>query len=438
MSDGSAELGSGAVWAPYGLTGNPFFTGALVSRAGVAQGIHLFRGEAREREAEKLVNRILNSDNSVRVIEGPSGIGKTTLASFVKSKLVERNDTAAYPDSIIVHPGPTSPERFAAELLYATLVALRAHEKGADLKGDAESEARGRILDDLVTTRDRNLELSYVLGVSWTRSTILREARERPFGDWRDALVNMQLVAESHGIERIVIHIDNLDQATLNDPDAVGELFSNVRELLQLRGFHFILCASEAFRDRALAARQGVLDIIGAPIRLSHLSKKEVEALVQARYHEYAAAGRKHTWPIAASEIAKLYEFFDGELRLMFEILSQTFIEEIGPIGEATPRSSDEILRIQRPILEDLASQLPDAQLKVLSGLAQLAPEGTEVRQSELVNYLEDIEQAYVSQVASALADQRWVIKRQPNQRATYYRLSGRGKIITKNLAGLA
>lgn len=438
MDNDLNETASGAVWAPYGLDGNPFFTGALVSRPGVHQGIHLFRGVAREKEADKLVNRILNSENSVRVIEGPSGIGKTTLASFVKSKLAGRDDTAVYPDSVIVHPGQTSPERFAAEVLYATLVALRAHEKGADLKREAEGEARGRILDELMTERDRAFELSYILGVSWTRTTLLKEARERPFGDWRDALVNMQLVAESHGIGRIVVHIDNLDQATLNDPDGVGELFSNVRDLLQLPGYHFILCANEAFRQRALAGRQGVLDIIGAPIRPARLTKSEVEDLVEARYKDYALEGMKHVWPIASAEAVKLYEFFDGELRLMFEMLTQTFVEEIGPIGEAVPRTAAEILTIQRPILEELADQLPEAQLKVLAGLAQIAADGEEVRQNRLVDHLADMEQAHVSQVATSLADQRWLVKRQPNQRATFYRLSGRAKIIAKHLSDMA
>lgn len=428
------ELVSGAVWEPYGLTGNPFFTGALVSRPGVAQGIHLFRGDARQKDADKLVARILNSENSVRVIEGPSGIGKTTLANYVKSRLASREDTAVYPDSVLVHPGSTTPERFAAEVLYATLVALRGHLKGTEVRREAEGEARGRILDELVHSREKSLELAYVLGVSWTRSTILKEAKERPFGDWRDALVRMQAVAESHGIHRIVVHVDNLDQATLNAPDAVGELFSNIRDLLQLPGFHFVLCANEGFRQRALAGRQGVLDIIGAPIRPAPLSKGEVEALVEARYEDYAASGATRTAPMAPAEVAKLYDFFDGELRLMFEMVAQTFIEEIGPTGEAVQRTAEDILTIQRPILEELAEQLPDAQLRVLSGLATLAPDGGEVRQKDLVDHLDGPEQAYVSQLATQLAESRWLVKRQPHQRATFYRLSGRGRIIAERL----
>lgn len=427
-----SEGSSGAVWTPYGLGGNPFFTGALISQPGVAQGIHLFRGGARQKEADKLVARILNSENSVRVIEGPSGIGKTTLANFVKSRLA--GDTAVYPDSVIVHPGTTTPERFAAEVLYATLIALRAHTRSADVRRDAEAEARGRIMDELVSSRERTLDISHVLGVSWTRSNVLKEAQERPFGDWRDALVRIRTIAASHGIGRIVIHVDNLDQATINDPDAVGELFGNVRDLLQLPGYHFLLCANEGFRQRALAGRQGVLDVIGAPIRPAPLSVGEVEELIEARYRDFAVEGAGHVWPMEPAEVAKLYDFFDGELRLMFEMVSQTFIEEIGPIGAPVQRPAEEILGIQRPILAELADRLPDAQLKVLSGLARLAPSGEEARQRDLVDHLGDMDQAYVSQIATALGDQRWLVKRQPHQRATFYKLSGRGRIIADHL----
>lgn len=435
MSPALNELASGPVWAPYGLSGNPFFTAALVSQANVDQGIHLFRGEAREKDADKIVNRILNSENSVKLIEGQSGIGKTTLANFVKSKLIRHEDVAVYRDSVLVHPGQTTPQRFAAELLYATLLAIRNSAHGAEATRDVEAEARGRVLDDLVMLKERTGGLQQVLGVSWTRSQILKEARERPFGDWRDALVNVQLIAAAQGITRIVIHIDNLDQATINDADAVGELFGDIRDLLQIPGYHFILCGNEAFRLRALANRPGVLDIIGTPIRPSSLSSQEVEEIVQARYEDMRAQDTDLIPPIEPAEVAKVFEVFDGEIRLMFETLGQTFMEEIGPTGQPTQLRAEQVLEIQRPILSELVDLFSEPQYRIIVGVSALAGAKNEwVRQKELVDHLEDMNQAYVSQLAEDLVDAKWLVKHHPNQRATFYKLSGKARIVRPGL----
>ncbi len=427
---------SDAVWAPYGLRHNPFFTRPLSSVAGIDRGIHLFRGKARIHEADKLVQRILNDTNSVRLIEGPTGIGKTTLANLIKSKLLDRDDVAVSLEPIQIDPETMTPERFAAEILFATLFALKRHPSAQDAAAAAKTEAEGRVLDKLLSGKTRKIGFSKIIGVEWTRTLILREATTRPFGDWKEALLNVQASAEASGVNRILLHINNLDQATITSPERVGSLFGNMRDLLQLDGYHFILCANEAFRTRALAERTNVTDLFGNPLLPAALRPAEVEEIVMARYDDAKGQTAKFSPPIAPREVAKLFELYEGELRSVFEMLGQTFMEELGP--SATPRqlTAEDVVRIQRPLVEALLERLSEAQYDVLRALSQLQPHATEpVQQKDLVDHLrksrggEAYTQGYVSQVADALADAKWIAKYTPNRRRTYYSLGGRAKI---------
>lgn len=435
MSGVVDEPGGGAVWAPYGLSNNPFFTGPLVSRPGIDRGIHLFRGPDRDDDADRLLQRIRNSDNSVRLIEGPVGIGKTTLANRVKYKVGAAASVAVYPDSIQIHPSETTPEKMAAEMLYGVLVAVRSHP---DLETEAEEEvqdeAGGRVVDSLVRAKDRSVGLSKILEATWTRTTILREAGQRPFGDWLDALRNVRDIASSHGVDRILLHVNNLDKATRTDADRVGDLFGQARDLLQIPGYHFVLCSGAAFRQKALANRPGVTDILGAPLRPSPLSPDDVEAIIQARYEDLEIPSRSFEAPIEPEEVARLFRLFDGDLRTVFEALGQTFMEEVGPRTDPAPLDADDVVSIQRPIFEDLLSTLPEPQFRVLRGVVELAEGDDEVRQNELVDHLDDLSQGYVSQLADELVDARWLTKRRPHQRRTLYAPAGRAKVLEERI----
>lgn len=425
----------GAVWQPYGLAGDPFFTTPLQMMQGVAHGIHLFQGDARREKADRIVQRVLNSDNSVRLVEGPNGIGKTTLANLAKHMLSRVAGTAVYPDIVNVdldHPRPV--EALAAGILHAAINALRASDPEA--AREAEHAAQGLVLDDLVTARGRTLSVFHILGYQSSRTQILREARERPFADWHDALQSISASGRASGIERIVIHINNIDQAVLKDPKRTGDLFGTARDLFQLQGFHFILCASEGFRLRSLKDRQNFLDILGTPTRPDPLSRHDIVQVMAARYQDLHIRGAAMTPPMVPDHFADLYEVFGGELRGALEAAGQVFKEELGPTG--TPRQLDarDIIAYQRPLVQDLLAGLTDVQLLVLKAVRRLTGEGS-VRQADLVKDLQQqgIAQGTISGATDVLAANQWLSIERPHARATFYRLGGRARIIEDELA---
>lgn len=432
MEDGASDGGS--VWRPYGLRSNPFFTGPLDAEPGVKRGIQLFRGIAREADAQRIAHRILNDDNSVTLVEGPSGIGKTTLANRVKHLLAGDPRTAVYPGSIQIDIRSDPLPSFIAELMHAALVALRRNDTARHVTGEATAAAEGLILDHLVQATSRQWGLHKVLGVTWTRSFLLGEAARRPAGEWVDALRNLQAIAASAGIERIVVHVNNLDQSTLTDPPAVGHFFGQIRDILQADGFHFILCANEAFRFRALDDRPNVTDIIGSPVLPAALSAKEIETIVQARYED-AADGGPVVPPIPPDEAARLFEYFEGELRAAFEVLGQTFMQELGPTGRTVQLRAEEVIRIQTPLISRMLDTLPDTQVLVLAAVAECTRKRSDVRQKELVAFIQaEVDdppsQPTISKAAIALAKAHWLVRRQQNLRSTYYALGGRAKIV--------
>ncbi len=424
----------GAVWHPYGLSGDPFFTSPLQMTEGVAHGIHLFQGDARRETADRIVRRILNSDNSVRLIEGPNGIGKTTLANLAKHILSAIEGTAVYPDIVNVdldHPRPV--EALAAAILHAAINALRAADP--DAAKEAEAAGKGLVLDELVTTRGHVVALSHILGYSSSRTQVLREAKERAFADWHDALRSVSASGRASGIHRIVIHVNNIDQAVLRDYKRTGDLFGTARDLFQLQGFHFILCASEGFRLRSLKDRQNFLDILGTPTRPEPLSRHDITQVMAARYADLKMEGAALTPPMAPDHFADLYEVFGGELRGALEAAGQVFKEELGPTGVPRQLDAQDIIAYQRPLVQDMVASLSEVQLLVLGAVRRLAAQGS-VRQADLVKDLEaqGVAQGTISGATDALANNQWLSIERPNARATFYRLGGRARIIEDEL----
>lgn len=432
------ESTGGSVWAPYGLRSNPFFTAPLDPEQNVKHGIQLFRGRQREEDAARIVRRILNDDNSVTLIEGPSGIGKTTLANLVKNRLAAAADCAVFPGTVQVDVrGPASVQSFIADLMHATLVALRRSPRGAEVASEVAEEAEGLILDALVERRAREWSLRKVLGVKWTRSFFLRQADQRPVGEWVEALQNIRAIAASEGVGRIVVHVNNLDQSTITDADAVGHFFGHVRDTLQTDGFHFLLCANEQFRLRALDNRPNVTDILGTPVMPAPLSPEDIAEIVQARYEDARAPGGgvSFTPPIEPEDAAQLFVFFEGELRAAFEMLGQTFMQELGPTGRALTLRVPDVVDVQTPLIQRMLSALSENQMLVLAAVAECTRKRAEVRQNELVDFIHKTlddppSQSHISKIAISLSQEHWLARRQQNLRMTMYSLGGRAKMV--------
>lgn len=437
-----AEVQTGAVWAPYGLSANPFFHNPLQAVKGVDRGIHLFRGKGREADAKRIVQRIMNSDNSIILIEGPSGIGKTTLASRIKSIVEESDDSAVFPDLIQVDLKASRPlEALAAEILYAAIIAVSRTDTGGSATREVKEEGRGLVLDDLISQKSKVIGLNYIVQVGIHRHQVRREAAQRPFSEWKEAITNVAASAKASGIARIVIHINNLDQSALSDPTALGDLLGHARDLLQTPVFHFILCGTEAVRTRALSDRPNVKQVIGAPARPAPLTHQDVADIVKARYDDLKMTGKgapTFLAPIDPDEAAKVYDQFAGELRSAFECIERVFVEELGPTRPGQ-RTAAQVLELQRPLFADLLGTLNDSQLTVLQAVARLGGKDfEEVRQRNIVEDLEKkddkFSQGYVSQIAEILVGDGWLAKRQPNAKASYYSLGGRGRIVIREI----
>ncbi len=439
MNDESAPS---PIWPRYGLRGNPFFHQPLVSVNGADYGIHLFRGERRRRDARELVQAILNSDNSIHLIEGRNGIGKTTLANQAKFQLDQRDDCAVHPDvlQIDLH-APRPLEQLAADLLHAAVSALAYHGETRAVDA-AVDQAQGLILDQIIRLKGGTISVNAIVGGSLSRNDLRIEARTRPFGDWHAALRTIAASARAEGIRHIVLHINNLDQSTLTDAPAVGDLFGNARDLLQTVGFHFILCANEAFRTRSLKDRRNVKDIIGAPQRPQPLDASDFSQLVSARYdHLHDSQLGPLVPPIEPAEAAKVYAEFGGEIRAALECIERSFAVGAGTRGLATTLTAATVLEDQRAIFLDLLDTLSEPALSLLIATKQALADSAEIRQKELVAFLQASDdakrwkQGYVSQVADELVSEYWLVKRQPHAKAAFYSLGGRARILGDDLA---
>lgn len=415
---GGGELASGSVWHKYNLKSDPYFLQALAN-----EKLDLLRGQSRLSAANEILTHIHSGGSPILLLESGPGVGKTTLVNYVKAHLADSGEFFVYPRTIEISAESTR-ETVAAEYLCAMTLAAITNDKEFDWAQDARWIQASQYITDVADSGQLGSSFTFAgFGVEFTNTRARQLARVLPWDTWRVLIENIAgaMLDRRQGF---VVHLDNIDAVSDNDPGKVRQLFDEIRELLLTPGVTTIIAANPSFRSEVIADRQRILDVLTVLASFRELTPEEFTEVVSARYDYFAEPGKKAIKPITDDGMRRLYELFDGDLRNTFNVARAAVIQAALMRGERT-LAFDDVLVLYSQKLSDLFNTLAPSEQRIVRHLLSetSGPSQAEVRRAT------NDPQPTVSHATRRLMYKRWTRTELRGKRLAYY-LAGYGQLL--------
>jgi hypothetical protein len=345
-------MGVTNIWHVLNLRATPFFQDALDPDEHGEHPLSLFVG--RQAEQRDIFAEIGSATNSRVAIQGPPGVGKTTLVNYVKAE--------AGKDGYLVDAAPISvtSASSAAELRLAILLSV--HDAIA-----ARAPALARVgpmrgvrqLLDLEQSRSWSMSASIPLkggagiGTAQQRHTgpgaltVKPERLLRELGD---------IIMDRLRAPGIIVHLNNLENASEADQAQAARIIRDLRDTgLTYDGFHYLLAGTDDAIRTIVTAQEQLRSIFFNPGSLAPLSEADLDTLLEERYR-YLRLFDDRPWiaPVEPAAVHILYRLFQGNLRGTLHALNTAAKQLIGR-GEdpTTPMTMERM----RPVLHGIYAQ---------------------------------------------------------------------------------
>lgn len=312
-------------WLRFGLATNPYFPEPLSPTVQGPRPITLFQG--RKRATKDLLDTLASEQNSLVLIEGAAGVGKSTFVNHAKYQVRDRY-VAPVPEISV------SSSATAEGLLLGVLDAVVRH--ASDLQPHAAWEkdypaihrARRIVLSLESVGWNLSLGLSVPGGAGVSAgagaSSMSTPPVAGPFLTTRlfDELTQDLLTLRDPPFEGVIFHVNNLDTLMRESVASVERLFSDLREHFQVPHTHWWFLGPPGLQAETIAGNRRMLPFVKARIELDQLPIGDVHALLKARYEHYAIR-KPWTMPSTTGLVDHLYDKFGGDLRGTIDALSK-------------------------------------------------------------------------------------------------------------------
>jgi hypothetical protein len=288
----------------------------------------------RDEEVQLVGSQIVGSSSSRAIIEGHSGVGKTSFTNRVKSVLRDLPDPV-----VLTHAAPVrvkrgmSPRQFLAEVL-KVLLQIRATEAAAadgayeKVKGFfrretalTEEDRFWRRIGRLIQGEDATAA-GFTAGLVGAQREPVRIAAEIDDISLHDEVTTaLRQLAGPDGRRKVLIHVNNMENLTREAAADAADLMQDVRDCFLADHGHWLFVGTTGIEHDVFRARPQVSGIIPFSVRLGPLTPTQVESLITRRY-EHFALPTSSVPPVAAADAATLYERYHGQLRQFLSLLS--------------------------------------------------------------------------------------------------------------------
>ena len=412
------------LWLQYGLRSSPYFINPLDPVKNSLFPISLFVG--RKEKTRLVLDRIASSDNSRVVVEGASGVGKTTFIHNIKYLVGEKNSYLTFYDHIRITRDYTSTQ-FAIDLIHNTLLALYRNnpERVKEFERDDTIQNAKRLIMETVENQWGLGATLLGVGGSVTRSKTRLLPLYQP-QQFYSFLEEIATAIKSFDFEGIVIHINNIENLCLASPDIARRFFNDIRDLLMVPGFHFLFGARLGFTDEILGKEDRVRSIFQIPISIKSLGITDTHNLTGKRYGHLRDRKDHFIPPVEDEVIDRYHQMFRGDLRSMFSTISDA-IELRGQQLQPGSLSYSAINPILQKKYENyLHSKFSDPAWNILQILKH---KKVPFRQKDILRDKTGFSQGRISQIFTELEAGDGINCIDKKGRSKYYDLSGLSKI---------
>jgi len=302
-----AEKGCG-MWLDFGYERNLYDTHPI---KGDAQGERLLIG--RDAELRVVKNRIDNMDAVVSV-EGPNGVGKTSLILVAGYQLQRETETRGK-NSLILVPEPF---QFTTE------------DTAVDFKRKVYARIASHFIENEARLR-RQLDLQFNLRplAAWLENPLFTSGSGSVagFGAGVSRAANESSGFDTHGffsiVERllssafrseggVVCVLDNLE--ILNTSQAARQKLEALRDdLFSKHGVKWVVCGARGI-VRSVATSSRLQGRLQEPMEIEPLRKSSISALIASRVAEYSI-GSESVPPVGARSFSHIFEILNDNLR---------------------------------------------------------------------------------------------------------------------------
>ena len=408
------------IWEEYGYRRNPFEPRAL---SATGEDADLFVG--RKREVEELATWYASNRSGGIIVEGPIGVGKTTLVNIAQHRAHQHNKKLLPCLKTVEIQNGMTPQGFLLEVLAHILYSLGKVDAKAS-KSAGFQELGQTVERGVLTSRGWQAQGS-ILGSGGGGGYQATKAPTQP-----DALTMMAVqgylerflhLANGRGFDRVLVSVNNLD---IVDLQAFKGLLHAVRDsTLTLENFLWTFIGPVGLRGELTEpSMQRVSELLrGAPLELEPLSRPQVHEVVKARLKLYQASP-KAIRPVEDEVVEFLYDASSGEIRYV--------MNRCGDIVEAVtrhlPSPTTVNLEKARWVLRDIvAPSIEHAGLKAKERdvLRQIAAK-RRVQGKDFADYGFNQYQALFNHISS-LAAKRLLVKERSGRDVVY---APRGDVV--------
>ncbi len=403
--------------------------------------MHLFRGAAFQAAVDRIVRRVLSNGNTVSLVEGHAGTGKTSIAHRVAWELA-RTERCLVGDVSVPMGQQVGSEHMAAEIMEAVRRAASDVPDESGLRPAIEKITRPFIGERIV--RDPAAELSgslsagiVAVGGSKGSSGHFVPAQRYPTAKWLEALDELRATAASYDIDKIVIHLDEIDEAVTSDPEGVSFVFGASRRILLSDGFHFVLCGGEAFRKDAIYDRETLLSQIGLPIAVPEATEGEFKDMIAERYSDVRAHGpgfastARGPDPIEPAEAVAIFRRLDSRLRDTFDVMGRAVIDR----GSNRGLTADDVFESQAQTIHAKRAALPTSHRETLEFVYERGLRCEETTEEDFKGRFAR-DESYES-IAARLVSLGWLIRARLNHMRHSFSPSGKERIARGTRGGI-
>jgi hypothetical protein len=363
------------IWHILNLRESPFFQDPLDPTTGGHYPIRLFVG--RQEEADLILRGMGSSPHSRHAIQGPPGVGKTTLVQYIKAQVAEDGwlaDANAIPVT-----STTSAEELLVRILGSVHDALGARDETL-LQQRPMQEVRQLL------ALERERAVSGSIGLPLVGSLGAGTGPQRFTGPGALMVQPTRLLRELNELAYkhlqapgILIHLNNLENITEADQKQAARIIRDLRDqALMYPGFHFVLAGTDEAIRTIVAEQEQLRSIFSNPGSLRPLDITQLHALLELRYsHLRVDDERPWTQPATHAAVESLYGLFGGNLRGTLHALDEAAKILVGREEDPTaPMTLERMAPVLYRIYQaKMHADLTAAQVNHLTTVADRWPE---------------------------------------------------------------